>query len=270
MDTIIYLAGDMHINSTVALCAPRVELDDGGTYHASRQQRALWESWQDFWGHDYPGRKIAVLNGDIGELDTKRRSTQLVAQNKATITKLLLTTLEPAYNAVEKLIFMRGTMAHTGKAGWIEEALADDCDAAVRQSDSIASWYHFRGEIGGIKTDIAHHTSMGRMPWTAPNAANRIAALAMYHYGVTMGEHPPDLLVRSHNHRYADSGDNYPVWAVCLPCWQLITEYGYRIGGELSLPDIGGVIVTVRDGAIVKKDKLIYKPKASKAWVLKI
>lgn len=268
--TTVLLAGDTHINSTVGLCTPTVDRDDGGTYHASRNQRALWESWLDFWGRDYPGRKVAILNGDIGELDTKRRSTQLITTNKAEILRLVIDTLEPVYNAVEKVIFIRGTMAHTGKAGWLEEALAHDCEIAIKQSKKVASWYHFRGTIGGARFDVAHHVSMGRLPWTAPNAANKLAALATYHYKVELTEKPPDVTARSHNHRYADSGGNFETWAVCLPAWQLIIEYGYRIGGEFSLSTIGGVVVIIEDGRIVSKEPVIYKPKASKVWALKI
>jgi len=43
-DTVIVaVVADTHPNSTVGLCPPEVELDDGGTYHASKAQRWLWE-----------------------------------------------------------------------------------------------------------------------------------------------------------------------------------------------------------------------------------
>ena len=40
MKNLLFL-GDTHIGSTVALCKPTVDLDDGGTYHASRAQRVI-------------------------------------------------------------------------------------------------------------------------------------------------------------------------------------------------------------------------------------
>ena len=109
---------DLHINSTVALSPPVVNLDDGGTYHASRGQRWLWECWLDFTERvtGLPGRKVLLINGDMGELDTKRRSNQLITVNKANIQRLVLDTLEPLVTAVDSLIVIRGTMAHTGKA----------------------------------------------------------------------------------------------------------------------------------------------------------
>jgi hypothetical protein len=46
---LLVLTGDLHVNSTVALCPPTVELDDGGTYHHSRTQAWIWNRWIDFW-----------------------------------------------------------------------------------------------------------------------------------------------------------------------------------------------------------------------------
>ena len=37
----LILLGDTHIGSTVALCKPVVELDDGGTYRASRIRQRI-------------------------------------------------------------------------------------------------------------------------------------------------------------------------------------------------------------------------------------
>src|SRR3989304_9644873 len=121
METHVIVTSDHHINSTVSLCVPSMNLDDGDSHRASRPQRALWESWCDMWQKvgRLPGRKIAVLNGDLGELDTKRRTTQLVAQNKATIMALVLETLTPMLEVVDKVIVIRGTMAHEGKSQWL-------------------------------------------------------------------------------------------------------------------------------------------------------
>jgi hypothetical protein len=255
---------DLHINSTVALAPPSVNLDDGGTYHSSRGQRWLWECWLDFVEKvkSLEGRKVLLINGDLGELDVKRRSNQLVTTNKATIQALVVDTLAPLVDIVDSLIVIRGTMAHTGKSQWLEESIARQYDHAVHdKACDNASFYHFRGEIGGVKIDAAHHVSMGGLPWTAKNAANKLAYLATVAYAVDYKQPAPDYIYRAHNHRYADSGNNFDVKAILLPCWSLITEYGYRIGRELDLADIGGVI----NGELVR-----YKPKVGRVWALKI
>jgi len=255
---------DLHINSSVAICPPVVNLDDGGTYHASRGQRWLWECWKEFSlaVKTLSGRKVLLLCGDLGELDVKRRSNQLITVNKATILNIVLDTLAPLVDAVDSLIVIRGTMAHTGKSQWLEEAIARQYDHAVHdKACDNASWYHFRGEIGGVKVDAAHHVSMGGLPWTAPNAANKLAFRVMSAYSMDYKQAPPDYAYRAHNHRYADSGNNYECKAIILPCWSLITEFGYRVGRELDLADIGGVI----NGELIR-----YKPRIGRIWALKI
>ena len=85
--TAIIITSDQHIGSTVALCPPRVPLDDGGTYVASPGQRWLWQGWLEFiqYAKDLAQgyKPIAVFNGDLAELDTKRRTNQLINPNKA-------------------------------------------------------------------------------------------------------------------------------------------------------------------------------------------
>ena len=187
--TYLICVSDTHINSTVALAPPLVNLDDGGTYHSSRGQRWIWDCWLDFTekAKALDGRKVLLINGDMGELDTKRRSSQLITVNKSTIQRLVIDALAPLVDVVDSLIVIRGTMAHTGKAQWLEEGIARQYDHAIHnKACDNGSWYHFQGVIGGLRLDAAHHVSMGGLPWTAPNAANRLAARVMWAYKVKL------------------------------------------------------------------------------------
>ena len=255
---------DLHINSTVAVSLPLVNLDDGGTYRSSRGQRWLWECWLDFAEQvgKLPGRKVLMIGGDLGELDVKRRSNQIITTNKSTILGIAIDTLAPLVDAVDSLIVIRGTMAHTGKSQWLEEEIASQYDHVVRNPVcDNASWYHFRGEIGGVKVDAAHHTSMSGIPGNAPNATVALAKRIIWAYAYEYKQPLPDYVYRAHNHHYADSGSNYEFKVICLPCWTLTTEYGYRIGRELELADIGGTI----NGELVR-----YKGKVGRIWALKV
>lgn len=268
----VIIVGDLHINSKVALSPPSVQLDEGDSHRASPGQRWLWRSWLDFWDQveeDTKGyERIVVINGDIGELDTKRRSYQIITPNKADIIDMVLTTIEPAIQLADKVYIIRGTQAHTGKSAWLEEAIAKDLDNAVH--DGSASWWHLRAVASGVRHDIAHHASMGGLPWTEKNAANKIATIIEYRYMVSMEQKPPHITLRSHNHRWNDSGDNFKTRAICLPCWCMPTEYVYRIGKENQLADIGGVVVLCEDGEYeVKKYKYI-PPEGRRVWALKM
>lgn len=260
----IYVAGDMHVNSAVALCPPDgIDLDDGGKYMPSETQRWLWDCWHDdvhrFLDASSGTTRIAILNGDLGDIDAKKRSSQMVSRNNAVIADTVLSVLAPLTDMVDHVFVVRGTPAHTGKSAWLEELVARDLDNAVRYSDSVSSWWHLREQIGGVRFDICHHARMGGIPWTRPNAVLNAAAKITYQYLAELRQEPPHIAVRSHNHKHGDSYDAHPVRMLYLPCYSAITEFGYRIGYENTPPDIGCRYVFIEDGnyKIVKRDHRI-------------
>lgn len=268
MKTAYIEIGDTHTNSTVALCPPKINLDDGGTYHASRFQRWLLEGFQDFtsWAKDMSEgyRRTVDLNGDMGELDTKRRSNQLITPNKATILGMVIEVLSPLVDIADSVFVKRGTPAHTGKSGWLEEAIGKDFGAVQSKKDVYSHW-HLRLLADKVRIDSAHHAAMPSLPWTEKNAANKIAAVAAWRYAIDMKQPLPHLMFRSHNHRWSDSFDNYPIRAICLPCWSLLTEYGYRIGAENGVADIGGAVVLC-DGDKYEVHKFRHEPMKGRIW----
>jgi len=272
--TALIVTSDHHINCAVALCTPTINLDDGGTHHASRTQREFWDYWRDFWirtneltaGY----RRVGVFNGDIGELDTKKRSIQLITLNKATILRMVIDTLEPALANLDAAFFMRGTAAHTGKSSWLEEAIANDIDITVRESEGAASWWHYRGLADRVRVDLAHHAPLGSNPTTKYNGANALAWKAIWYYLVEHKQPAPHLIIRSHNHTKADSADNFECRALFTPCWTALTEHGYRIGFENAKPDIGGYVILC-DGEDYQVKKINYQlSKGKRLWKLKM
>lgn len=267
----LIVVSDLHINSTVALAPPGIALDDGGTYHASKEQHWLWRCWNDFIDQcrGLAGRKIVIFNGDLAELDAKKRSVQLISFNKATIQKLALETISPLVDIADGVIVLRGTAAHVGKSAWIEEAIANDLEHTIRHSPEIASWQHFRGVADGVRLDIAHHASMGSLPWTRANAANSLAAKILQLYAARIKQPAPDIALRSHNHLKADSYDNFPTRVIFTPCWTLATEFSYRVGRENDVADIGGTIIHC-DGGNYSVEKVDYPLETKRIWTMKI
>jgi len=268
--TLVIVASDQHTNSTVGLCPPVVQLDDGGTYHASRGQRWLWDCWLDTWDkvRAYQGwHKVLDLNGDLGELDTKRRSYQLITPNKAFIQGMIIDTLAPALDEVDSVYVKRGTPAHVGKSAWLEEAIAQDITISVPEKTS-ASWYWLRATASGVRFDTSHHAPMGGLPWTFPNSANKLAFLAMNYYR-EMDLPIPHVVVRSHNHRYATSFDNYKTSAYFTPAWTLRTEYIHQ-GREYGVANIGALLFECEDGQYVPR-RIDYPIKESRRlWALQM
>lgn len=252
--TIVAIAGDIHSNSTVALCPPRVQLDDGGEYVASDAQRWIWRKWLAFWAEvgerraAIGGPLFVVLNGELAD-DNHHHTTQLVTRNPADQLKLALLCLEPVTRLLQdgdRIFVTRGTEAHSGVSGSMDETLARELGAEPASEAGPVSWWQLRLEVDGVRFDVAHHPpgGGGRRPWTAANFASTLAAMAFYE-AAARGEKPPHLLVRGHVHRPGDSYDAHPVRALVLPSWQLSTAYGYRIGGG-TLP-VGGAYVICRD-----------------------
>jgi hypothetical protein len=263
---VIAIVGDIHANSTVALAPPRVRLDDGGEYVSSRQQRWIWRQWVAFWS-EVGERRAAeggpfyvVLNGELAD-DNHHATTQLISRNPADQLKVALQVLEPMTRLLgegDRVFVLRGTEAHSGVSGSMDETLARELGAescgenekSVKTSqEGVHSWWSLRAEIDGVRLDVAHHPpgGGGRRPWTRGSFAQTLAAMRFFE-AAERGERPPHLLVRGHVHRPGDSYDAYPVRAVVLPSWQLTTSYGWRIGGGF-LPVGGAYLVTRGRGA---------------------
>jgi hypothetical protein len=165
----------------------------------------------------------------------------MYSTNRADLVRFAYHTLAPLIEACNAVFVIRGTEAHTGGAGELEELLAKDISNIVPFSKQVKSHWHLRQIFGGVRFDIAHHASMGGRPWTQRNAGNQLAALAAY------DSQPPKVIVRSHVHRWSDSGHNFPTFACTLPGWELPTAYSYRIGSTSA--EFGGVVFKCGGGA---------------------
>jgi 3',5'-cyclic AMP phosphodiesterase CpdA len=257
----IAVIGDPHSNSTVGLCKPSINLDDGGTYQISKGQRWLWGNWLDFLERVEQAKPdIIVFNGDTVEGDAKGRSYQVITRNKTNAISIAADTLDPLCQLAPIRYFIRGTAAHGGKSGNIEEDLAKDL-GGVKVGASYSHW-ELHLNIENVLVHIAHHTSMSGIPWRRKDAANILASRIVMEYALNK-ERPPDLAIRNHVHRFADSNSTYPTRAVILGAWQLATEFTHKISPD-SLSEIGGGIFHFSAGTF-DYEKIEYKPKG-RTW----
>lgn len=252
MTTVVAIVGDIHANSTVAVCPPSIALDDGGQYRGSDAQRWIWRQWRAYWATVAERREgkrlIVILNGELAD-DNYHPTTQLITKNPADMLRLSAEVLAPALSLLaedDRVYVTRGTEAHSGPSAHLDETVAQDI-GATGPDDERASWWRLRLLVEGVRFDIAHHPpgGGGRLPWTRGNFANRLAAMTVFE-AADRGERAPHLFVRGHVHRPDDSYDRFATRALVLPSWQLTTSFGHRIGGD-PLP-VGGVIVTCDKG----------------------
>lgn len=268
-DAVIVIA-DTHINSTFSHWPKGVQKDDGGFHQRNKVQDFLAWAWEDMIEDVLKRTKrmnrTLILNGDLGEMDSKSRSWQNVQQNTAVTVSAMKKVFHPVMDKVNDTFVIRGTEAHTGKSAHLETLFAaNDHDSVVYDPmDGSPTWWHLRATFGGVKFDVAHHGAMGQLPWTQANAANKLAVTTIMQY-YEWKETPPDVTIRSHNHRYADSGGNFDTFAVMTPGFQWKNSYIHRIGQSNSKPQIGMLLFVCQDGEYTM-EKLHREPRRPRPW----
>jgi len=273
-DLNLLVVADTHINSTVALLSPKAELPDNIGVALSKWQGELWEAWRDMIGKvkEY-GNALTILRhrtplyvvmlGDMVEVDFKDHSIQTVTRDKELIINNAIETLDPLVDIADKVFWVAGTEAHTGSGGEYERILADNYDNTEKIDGHNTSQY-IRKVFGGLRFDLAHHVSMGNLPWSEKNAANKLASTLIFEYA-EWGQKLPDYAIRGHVHRVSDSGMNYAIRALTAPCWTGANSYSHRIGKGNNIPHIGSLLFKIRDGVCAEPEWIRYATKR-KDW----
>jgi hypothetical protein len=270
---VIAITSDLHAGSTVALCPPHIQLDDGGEYHASKAQRWLWDCWTDFWRKvdaervTQKAELYQVYNGDLVD-GNHHGTTQILSGNptaQAAVVNAILAV--PMALKPDKIWFIRGTEAHVGPSAAFEERIAlglsKDRRPVVKEDSGNASHWHVKLDVQGYRMDFAHHGRVGTRPWTKPNVVMNLAAEIFYQHAES--EQPyPHLAVRSHMHQFVDTGTAHKVRVVQTPAYQLATAYIHRIAPGV-IADVGGIIVTILDGQATVRP-VLYHPDPTPTW----
>jgi hypothetical protein len=275
-EPLVIWAGDLHINSTVALCCPEYEKDDGNFHTNSKLQNALWDEWCRSWKYikqKAKGREIVtIIGGEIADEMIKHPSFQYITHNTDDIRQMAQETLEPMLNVTDSLIVLRGTEAHSGINANLDEGIAREIGSnfsrvsIVKDGKKFSHWY-LKIYIGGRLFDLAHHVTMGNARRTERNAANQLSADLQMDYVRKWADNRqdrfelPDYALRGHVHRYADSGENWPIHSIICPAWQMMTSYTHRISASAQKPDIGLVII---EPAQKEVEVIRYVPKNQK------
>ena len=265
MTTILVTVGDLHINSTVGLLKPTVNLDDGGTFNSSKGQRWLWRNWLSFWldvakeKKKHKAKVWTVFNGDMVDVFVKYQTVQLITHNEADVFDMAIDTIMPALDVSDKMFVVRGTAAHGKQGGVIEEKIGEDIGAEMDGDNH--SWWELLLECEGVLYDIAHHGTLGGLSWTRGNSLNKLVAQLIIKH---RNKRCPDVAIRSHMHQYARSSDEYGMTAYALPAWQLKTEFTHRLS-KPEPADIGGIYFVNDDRTYIPK-VIRYKPQEVRTW----
>lgn len=270
----IGIISDTHCGSSVGLHPhDETELDDGGAYLPSAAQMWMYDGWLSF----LDTLKAAAIGSDLhlinnGDLvDGDHHGTvQIVSRHPNVQLDILKRCYAPVLDLpLKSAVVVRGTEVHVGPSGSAEESFANwlvgQGVTVPRDETGKASHWHFRGEYDGVLVDATHHGRVGGRPWTRPNATNGLAAEILMEHAAR-GERHPDLCIRSHFHQWVDTGDAFPVRVIQTPAWQLATAYVKRRHAE-GLADVGGTIIRIEDGEIVRVRKVLFRPERPKVFV---
>jgi len=258
---------DLHIGSKFAIMHPRNAAD----HVPNVVQRWLFQVWEREFLPDLerilkkhkPDYVHLSELGDLGETDYKGRNreelwtlkTDDIRQNHADL-------IAPLHKLVDAVTFVRGTKAHVGEDGGIDEQIARDCTIAVgtgeRLSDGreiMAGWYS-EFTLCGVHFDVAHH---GRNA----NKWIQISGLLSLGKEITLkriehGERIPDVICRGHYHKGLHTPLDMKPYVVTLPSWQLPNVFSYRIDPTVETPHVGGHVIIVEDGEILEGIRLRY------------
>lgn len=261
----LVVTSDSHCGSTLGLCPPEFQLDDGGSYGVSIAQKALWAQWETFWRDFVPsvtrGRPYAWLhNGDSIEGE-HHRTSQTISRNIEDQIRCAQRVFEPWVGKARNFDIVRGTPAHVGEAGQNEETLARLLGCQVRdgQASRWEAWYELRGHL----IHAAHHIG------TTASVAYEHAALSRELMKTLVesaqwSERPPDLMIRSHRHRYSSAAvpsAHGTAEVIITPAWQLKTGFVWKTN-VLSKPQIGGIVIGADEYGLYHR-RMIWTPPRS-------
>lgn len=236
----------MHVGSTVALCPPRVALEDGGEYRPNLAQRWVWDRWLEFWRivaqYKRDGwRIICVVNGEC--IDGRHHETsQLASQSPEIQAVAALEALAVPLPLVSEWLVTRGTEAHSGKGAASDYSIARELGARVDTATGTHAAYHWLFDVGGVVFDAAHHTSGGVRP--AALELDRMTIDA--DQGRKVGGIMPDVIIRSHIHKEDEKWRNGR-YSVVTPAWALKSAFAHRLTRSRSA-SVGGLLVEVQRG----------------------
>ena len=271
MTALVAAVADLHINSTYGLSTPQVLLDNGAYYVASKSQKAILKAWVQFWEfierkkRELDAEVYAIVDGDLVD-DNTHDDCDPITRNKSIIIDHACSLMWPVRQAADFLFVVRGTEAHTGGHGEIEETVAKELGAEKNTLTRRYSWWFLPLETEGVTWDVVHHTdTFSRRPWTLDAAADRQAAILRAEY-LERGVDVPNMAIRAHNHKWTLSNGRMPPWTFMLPPFCLTNAFGYRCGAGANAEPVGALWWACEDGKVESWDIEQWAPQRVPTW----
>jgi len=277
----LFFISDLHSGSSLALCPPGFRVDGGQRIGLSDIQKCYWAHWSHMINEWLPtvtqGEPFAVIvNGDAVE-GNHHKNVQVWSPNEDDHVRCAAQLLMPLRNKAEYMFLIRGTEAHVGAGGKLEEALARVLHADVGQQPiermgeiqyadddtdqlnpiPVRSHYELWIRLGAKLIHSSHHIGCTSSTAYELSALSRELAGSLQE-SAQWGDEPADVMIRSHRHRFSFGGipnKKGTARIVITPAWQACTSFSYRIGANMRRPQLGGVVIGLDEtGDIIQKE----------------
>lgn len=266
---LLIATSDTHAGATTAALRKPIVLDDGPTVQPGPLNTLMADkiAWAVEWaagearrlgsaGADRQGSVPTVLlhNGDLTEGHHHHTHQVFVAEQTGYQIDVALDLLHIYTDALDPIaiLFTRGTEAHVGKGGELEEAVAKIMKSdglPVMQAPDTKQFapQYWDMEIGGHQIWAAHHGKTGRLPHTKGSQSSLHASAVFLQEAMDNfrreqdGEEPhpiPRVVIGSHHHQKSDSGPHTPTRAIQLPCWTFRNSFAHKVAA-FGREDIG-------------------------------
>lgn len=214
----------------------------GGSYYPSEVQRAIRRVWDRFWTSWVPAVTKGepfdlVINGDAVE-GIHHGAVSQISHNPEDHVELAYQVLREPASRARHVYLIRGTEAHVGASGHMEEALAKRLKARGR------SRWELYYRLGRKLIHFTHHIGGGG-PATSASPTKRELMASWFDSCIT-AQRPVSYIVRSHVHRYDEhrwAAESGYVGGVTTPAWQAKGAYAYRTASRTQTTQLGGLLI---------------------------
>lgn len=260
---------DLHVAHKTAIMYPDPDLE----WKMNKTQKWLfkcWNTWQDdMWpwiDSLNPDHVHLTVVGETADIDYKKRGSQFWTKNYHTATENAIRLLNPLVEKADAVHVFKGTEAHVGTDGTVDNIVARDFDNIIKANGMDYAWYWAEYDIDGVLFDVAHH-GKNRSKWADENLLTALRT-EIIKDRVENGRPIPDIVSRGHYHWFGTTSEFKRPLVVSLPPWQIPTEYIYRIDPVVKTPKVGAVVFICDDGEFQVKP-FIYTFPRRKPWTFK-
>ena len=253
----ILVLSDLHIGSKYSVCSDEPEIDSGGSYRPSYNQKKLNTAWFECVDMIQQKPRALVINGEPIDGDNFKSlgdsvwSTELNDQ---------LNDAEKMLNTIKRdeIIFVRGSGYHvTRGATNFEKTLARKMGARKYRSvmgETTDADYEANVKLNGKMINFTHH--IGYSGWWQYRTTSIARELVKMHFQHKDNGFHTDLLVRSHVHYYCEV--RFPnTKGFTTPAWKFPDGFMYKRGIP-ELPTVGFMeIIIESNGKILIEPHLV-------------